>query len=631
MTASKFTRAWLLDRATWLVLAVLPVALYAQVWNFEFLTYDDQIYVTSNRHVDMGLSWESIRWSFTTLHAEFYHPLTWLTLMLDREIYFEHAGGYHFTNVLLHLGNTLWLFAALRRMTGAHWRSAMVAALFAVHPLHVESVAWVAERKDVLSTFFGFMALYCYARYTEGIERKWYLATLGAFACSLLSKSTFVTFPCLVLVLDWWPLRRFGWSDNQEGPSAGTLAGQTGITRTPVSWRRLLIEKVPLLLLAMLSSLLTMKAQRPEDGIVLHQFAEFGPRLLNAILVYSLYLKHMVWPQDLACFYPHPEEHINRLLVALSGVFLLAVTLIGWWQRRRRPYLLSGWLWYLGVLFPVIGVVPISGFQMADRYTYISLNGVVIALVWLAADLLPRTRAAAWVAAVGSAALLAILCVVSWNQIRYWRNTEVLFDHALQVTEPNVMTYNLAGLAYINAGNYEQAEKYLLDAVKIRESYFPTYEYLSTLELQRGNVEASINWLKRGIEIEPAWASFHFRIAMMRFDSGEYEDAVKWLDQGAELSRGFATRIARSGWGVTAIDKLRQRPEDPQAHVLIAGILRNQGQRDKALAEVKQALALSPNLPAALAEQKKIEQTDFSEFPKDHFKDLVPLPGPDGL
>ncbi len=602
----------MLDRATWVVLVVLPLALFAQVWNFDFVSFDDQVYVTGNEEVQKGLTWETIRWSFTTLRAEFYHPLTWMTLMMDREFYFEFAGGYHLTNVLLHTTSTLLLFLALRRMTGAHWRSAMVAALFAIHPLHVESVAWVAERKDVLSTCFGFAALYSYARYVEQLSWKWYAATLLWFGCSLLSKSTLVTLPCLLLVLDWWPLRRYGWHRPPSDPS-----NDNWLPRADVSLRRAVLEKLPMLLMAALSCYITMRAQRPDTGVSLHEFPSFGIRCLNTILVYGLYLKQMVWPLGLACYYPHPNTSINLLHVAISGVMLLGVTGLCCWQLRRRPYLLGGWLWYLGVLFPVSGIVPIGGFQMADRYTYISLNGVFIMLVWGVAEILPRRRAGYLIAGVGSAIVLAALSAVTWSQIKTWRNTEDLFAHARRVTEPNVLTLNLAAVYQMEQGNLDQAEELLFSALEIREAYFPTYENFCSLEEQRGHPEKSIEWARRGVAAQPGWSRFYFRAAMLSFRIGDYQQGIQWLDDGRPYDPNLALRLANSGLGGDALRELQSQADasraDPLPHILMAGIYRHQAKREPALRQLSMALALDPDSPQALDEQEKMNRTDFNK------------------
>ena len=458
------------------LLAAVTLAVFWQVRLHDFINYDDQDYVTANAPVQRGITWEGLLWAFQTNHAANWHPLTWLSHMLDAQLFGLNPAGHHLTNVFFHIANTILLFLLLRRATGATGRSAVVAGLFALHPLHVESVAWVAERKDVLSTFFGLLALGAYCRYAEvrggdaegrnpkaertpksetrsqrpgpqvphppGLShrpassvphpalRPWYALSLVFFAFSLMSKPMLVTLPFLMLLLDWWPLDRW--------------------RPAPKPWgaiRPLLLEKVPFLVLAALSGLATLLVQ--QAAMTYYRQLPLGFRVANAAISYARYLGKTFWPVDLAVFYPHPVRW-SALAVTGSVLLVILISALAWWGSRRRPYLLAGWLWFLGLLVPVLGVVQVGVQAMADRYTYLPLVGIFIMLAWGSADCLGAGRLWTGLGVAAGSVTLVLCAALTCHQLRFWRNTETIFKRAIAVTRDNWVAHsNLALLALL--------------------------------------------------------------------------------------------------------------------------------------------------------------------------------------
>ena len=385
---------------------------YAQTWRFGFVQIDDPIEVSENLRVRQGLSWQNLIWCFSSFFDGNWIPLTWLSLMFDTTVYGFRAGGYHFTNVVLHVANTLVLFAILGRATCNELRSACVAALFALHPLHVESVAWITERKDVLSTLFGLLSLLAYVNYAAR-GRSWRLAAcLLCFLLSLLSKPTLVTLPCVFLLLDFWPLSRLSWNIKAD-------------------WKRL-VEKAPFLTVSVAFSVITILAQG--SGHAVRSFGAFSlaARCENAVVVYAAYLVKTLFPHDLVVYYPHPGGHFAWPAIGGAAAMLLAISAAAVVWVRRYPFLFVGWAWYLGTLVPMIGIVQVGGQQMADRYTYFALIGPFLAVVWLVAELVPAGTLAARVLPVATLIVLAALTATAYVQVGYWRDDLALWGHALE-------------------------------------------------------------------------------------------------------------------------------------------------------------------------------------------------------
>jgi hypothetical protein len=424
------------------VLAVAVLVTYHALSDCGFISYDDPTYVSENSHVLTGLSGTNFRWAWATTDTANWHPLTWLSLQLDAQLFGRPAWGFHRTNLLLHLANALVLFVLFRHMTGAVWRSAVVAGLFAVHPLHVESVAWVAERKDVLSTFFGLLAILAYARYERAPGVGAYLPVALCLALSLLAKPMFVTLPAVLLLLDFWPLGRW---------RVGGAAAQPA-----VSPRRLVLEKVPLVILAAASCAATVWAQGSASAIRPLMLIPLPERLGNALASYAAYLVQTFVPLHLAPFYPHPRGTLDAGTLAQAAVLLAGITTLVLLRGRRFPYLPVGWFWYLGTLVPVIGLVQVGDQARADRYTYVPLVGIFVMLTWGVADLARRLRWEKPMAVVAAAAL-ALLAWAASLQVGYWQNDLVLWRHAVEVTPPSAVAYNCLGLALMKQHDLKRA------------------------------------------------------------------------------------------------------------------------------------------------------------------------------
>src|SRR5579872_18575 len=418
-----------------LLLGVATLAIYSPVIAHPFINYDDRDYVTENQHVQAGLSAQTIAWAFTSTDQANWHPLTWLSHEMDCEIYGLNPHGHHLTSVLIHTANVLLLFLLLQWATGATGASAMVAALFAFHPFNVESVAWIAERKNLLSTFFFLLALAAYGWYARQPSLRRYADVAGLFALGLAAKPMVITLPLVLLLLDYWPLARIkGWA---------TQSSAFPVPQVP--WTRLLLEKVPLLALSAASAAITDFAQRSGNAFESLGHIPLHLRLENAIYAYAKYVVKIFWPINMALIYPHPLDKLTFFQVGLSAIFLIVVSLLVWQSRKQRPYALTGWLWFLGTLVPVIGLVQVGPQAMADRYAYIPAIGIFVLLVWGFNDWASSTPSISrWLKPI-AVVVLAFLAILTFRQIGYWRSSEELWTHTLQVTEDNFMADDMLG------------------------------------------------------------------------------------------------------------------------------------------------------------------------------------------
>jgi len=461
-----------------ILLAVATLALYSPAIGHPFIfNYDDDCYVINNPHVQAGLAWNTVTWALTSTECYNWHPLTWLSHALDGELYGLNSHGHHGTNVLLHVLNVVLLFLLLARATGAVGRSALVAALFASHPLNVESVAWVAERKNVLSTLFFLLALAAYGWYARRPNAKRYCAVATLFVLGLASKPMVITLPCVLLLLDFWPLRRIqvweslspqklgGSKDDKDGPPIPP-GRQTAFPVPQFRFSRLVLEKLPLFALSAGSGVITIFAQRTYGAM--HFKLPLGVRLENAIYAYAMYVWKTFWPMRLAVFYPHPGATLAVWRVGLAALFLLSVSALAWQQRRPRPYLLTGWLWFLGTLVPVIGLVQVGEQAMADRYTYIPLIGIFLMAVWGAADLADRRQLSFRSRMKTAAVVLVILALFTSDQIRYWRSADDLWAHTVDVTKDNFVGEENLGAALLASDRAAEALPHLQRAVLIK-------------------------------------------------------------------------------------------------------------------------------------------------------------------
>jgi Flp pilus assembly protein TadD len=509
-------------------LILLTLFIFAPTFTHEFTLFDDPDYVTSNEMVTAGLTWRGAVWAFTTSFTGNWHPLTWLSHMATVELFGLNPAGHHLVNVLLHQANTLLLFVVLRAMTGTVWRSAAVAVLFGVHPLHVESVAWVSERKDVLSTLFWILTMTAYLEYIRRPNAGRYALVTVAFVLGLLSKPMVVTLPVVLLLLDYWPLGRF------------TL-------RTPATTtRRLVVEKLPWFVLAAGSSAVTVVVQSIGGNVAEMGKLSVADRLMNALLSYTVYLKKTVWPSDLAAFYPHPATlpggfPFSRAIVAC---LVLAAMSAAVFALRGRRYLVVGWLWFLVTFLPAIGLVQVGQQGMADRYTYVPLIGIFLMIAWGLGDLVegrPGLRRASVI--IGIAAVV-VLAGVARSQSRYWHDTVTLFERALRVTPQNRVAHLQLGAAHARLGNLEQAASHYSAALTLKPDSVEALNNLGIVQAQAGRPTEAATTFARALQIVPNDARLHANLARALRAQGAVRDAVTHYRE--------AVRLAPRAWDVAA-------------------------------------------------------------------------------
>jgi len=549
-----------------LLLVMLTFAVYFQVRNFAFVYYDDSQYVTKNQYVQAGLNYRNIIWAFSTNQAANWHPITWLSHMLDIQLYGMNPGAHHQTNLIFHIANALLLFFVLRKMTGSLWQSGFVAFLFALHPLHVESVAWVAERKDVLSTFFWMLTMFSYARYVAhpGINR--YLPVVGFFSLGLMAKPMLVTLPFVLLLLDYWPLRRIQF--NPPGDDIHTIP-----KRSPVFF--LVWEKIPLFLLALVSSVVTFLAQKSGGAVGSMEIYPLTTRVANALVVYVKYIGKMIWPANLAVFYPH-SGMLPVWQVVGAGALLGLITFVALRSFRQHPWFVVGWLWFLGTLVPVIGLVQVGLQAMADRYTYIPLIGLFIIVAWGVPALMHRWRYKEKLFGLTTIAVFIVLSITSWMQIRYWKNSSALFQHALNVTENNYLAHNVFGNVLKEQGKINAAMRHYQSALEIKPDYAaPYYNIGHTLSTQ-GKYQDAINHFQKALQIKPDYAPVHDNLGYIFMSQGKIEQAI-----------------------LHYLEALRINPDDAAVHNRLGLAMRSQGQVNNAITHFLKAVKLKPLFGAA--------------------------------
>ena len=490
-------------------------------------SFDDNVYVTENMFVQGGLSLRGLTYALTTTQGANWHPLTWLSLMLDYQLFGLNPKGYHATNLFFHLANILLLFLILENMTKALWPSALTAALFALHPLHVESVAWVAERKDVLSTFFWLTTMWAYFRYVRRPGWGRYCLILLSYVLGLLTKPMLVTLPFALLLLDYWPLGRF-----QLPPLPAARRGKGGKQAYQRFAPRLIWEKVPLLILATFSCLLTIYAQ--QWAMASLEQTPFTARLGNALLSYVSYLGKMIWPVHLAIFYPFLKDSLSWGQVTAATLALLGISLLALKAARKQPYLPVGWFWYLGTLVPVIGLVKVGSQSMADRYTYVPLIGMFIILAWGLSYLTAKWKGRdLWLGAAAGLALVALM-TLTWYQIGYWRNGKSLFMHAVEVTENNFMAYSILIKEYEEAGEIDEATKMFQKAIEIN-NYFLAYNHFGELLVRQNKYDEAIPILEKATQFRTDYATPYNILGMIYDYKGRSTEALAMYQRAIEL------------------------------------------------------------------------------------------------
>ncbi len=605
--------------AVCLVLAVVTIVAFRGVRNNDFLTYDDMDYVAQNLHVQQGVNMQSIAWAFTTFHCSNWHPLTWISHMVDWSIYGNNPAGHHMTNVCLHAVNAVLLFLLLLYMTGYSGRSAMVAFLFALHPAHVESVAWIAERKDILSAFFWFAALLAYAWYARRPSWKRYLLVACCFACGLMSKPMVVTLPFTLLLLDYWPLRRI------------TLARETRAHWFSSFWK-LCVEKWLFFIMAAISSVITFIAQRAGHSVAELQSLPLWVRFCNAAINYCRYARITFWPHPLTAYYYYDLTHVQITAGVLSAIVLVAVSAVCWRLRKRRPYCLIGWLWFLGTLVPVIGFVQVGEQIMAERYTYIPLIGLFIAVVWLAGDAVASYPKIRVVTQLLAAAVIVACAVTAYAQVKVWKNTVTLFSHALEVDPRGAAPNFSLGMAYVMQGKLAEGQEYVERAliynstkplILTYSAYCMMQTMIQTHDMR--NLPLAGQRLEAVLRVYPEDRDALTDMALWSALMGRPMDEESYSRKALATHPGYLTAMLYLADALLAQNKLDEAaqayhnalaiyPNNYNAHDSLGMVLDKQGLKQEAINEFRQSLAIKPDQAEAHSQIGRI-LTEMHQIP----------------
>ncbi|MFC1677818.1 tetratricopeptide repeat protein [Planctomycetota bacterium] len=606
----------------YIVLALVTAAVYAPAVKHEFIRYDDDTYVTTNRNLQQDFSFKTVKWALGTGHASNWHPVTWFSHILDYQLFGLEPAGHHLVNLALHIINTLLLFGVLKQMTGAVWPCAFVAALFALHPLHVESVAWVAERKDLLSTFFWLSTTIAYVRYTKKSRVACYILVLILFGLGLMAKPMLVTLPFVLLLLDYWPLERFG--------KKNTL--------------RLIVEKIPLIAITIGSSVITFIVQRAGGAMANMQKYDMQTRLGNAAVSYVTYIVKMFYPTRLAVLYPHPGNSLSMTKVLLCVVVLVLLTFVFLYLARRKKYFAVGWLWYLGTLVPVIGIVQVGVQSHSDRYTYITLTGLFIIIAFAVLEFTMKLPYRKTILSLAVVLILGSCAFGTSVQLRHWKNSMTLFSHTLDITSNNfIMLNNYANLLG-DVGQNELAIEHFNKALKLRPNDVEIHTNLANALAKVGKTEDAVKHFERALKLKPNFGEGHYNFALLLSRTGQTEAAIRHYRRAIELDRYNVDALNNLAWilyqqgqferaaeyfgkaievkpdsvvahgrlGLTLnqlgrIDEtieqfkivLQAIPDDAEMHFNLAYLLNSKGQTDQAIIHCKKALQINPNMEKA--------------------------------
>jgi protein O-mannosyl-transferase len=547
----------------YMVLALTTAAVFYQVCTYDFINYDDNVYISGNSNIQAGITPKTIKWAFTAGYFANWYPLTWLSHMLDWQLFGNKAGGHHLTNLIFHITNTLLLFTVLKQMTQRLWPSAFVAALFALHPLHVESVAWVAERKDVLSTFFWILTMWTYMRYVKRPGAVRYLLAMITFALGLMSKPMLVTLPFVLLLLDYWPLARV--------PSKRQTI------------YHLIQEKIPFFVLSAISSVITFFVQRSSGAVADLALIPLKIRIFNTLISYVKYIVKMIWPVHLAVFYPHPHQNVPILYAVISAFFLLAVTILIFRLANNHRYLVTGWFWYLGTLIPVIGLVQVGQQALADRYTYITLTGLFIMIAWGLPELLTGWRYKKIVLTLTALLIIPTMSVCTYFQLRHWQNSLVLFQHALDVTNGNYVAHlhkadflcernkldeavseyqkylriipydpdpdalNNLGIALGKQDKFDEAIKCFTEALRIKPDAATHTNISHALALQ-GKLDEAVVHLTEALRLDPNSAQAHYDLGQIMVQRGKVNEAIDHFEKVLQLAPDWVEPRNNLAW-----------------------------------------------------------------------------------
>ncbi len=624
-------------------LVVSTLAVYWPVLKCEFVKYDDDKYVTENPNVKRGITYESLIWAFTTPHYHMWHPLTSLTHLLDYQLFELNPTWHHLTSLLFHIASTLLLFVILKRMTAAFWPSLFVALAFALHPLNVESVAWISERKNVLSTFFWILTIAAYIRYTDRSSLGRFLLVVLIFALATMTKPMVVTLPFALLLLDYWPMERLQFKRaDKEQDLEQTESEQVDSRRVPL-WR-LLVEKIPLFVLVAALSAVTFIAQKRGGVMSGWHNVPLKYRLSNALVSYVAYISKMVWPTRLAVFYPHPFNKLPIWQIVASAIVLLVVSVAILWFARRRKYMTVGWLWYLGILVPVIGIVQVGSQAMADRYTYLPFIGLFIMIAWGLYELLENRRFRRIILCPAALAVLLTLAVCTRLQLRHWRNNKALFEHAINVTEDNFVMNNNYANVLKDMGEVEKAVEHFGNALRIRpnspeiynnlgiafrrlerhddaircyrkalelKAYFPEARYNLAAELTRqGKIDEAVEHYRMALRLRPDDVETISGLGFALAQKGRFNEAIGYYQKALELEPDNIITHGRLALALAAVDRINEAiehcrivliawPDDIEMHCNVGILWEKLGNTDEAIKAYRRALKIDPNYTKA--------------------------------
>jgi tetratricopeptide (TPR) repeat protein len=539
-----------------LIISILSV--YWQVVGHDFINLDDDQYVTENYKIHSGLTWENIKWAFSSGHASNWHPLTWISHMIDCSLFGLDPAGHHAVNVILHIANTILLFVILNSMTNTLWQSAVIAALFALHPLHIESVAWIAERKDVLSTFLGLLTLFFYIKYVNKPDQKKYILVLIVFSLGLMAKPMLVTLPFVLLLIDYWPLKRF-------------LTRKRNKQKDNHISRQIFLEKLPMLVLVVFSCIITFLVQKHGGAVQSLEHISFPSRIANSSVSYVKYILKMFWPMRLAIYYPFPKMGIPFWQITGSILILGVTTFFIFYRRNRFPYLFTGWFWYLGTLIPVIGIVQVGGQAIADRYTYIPLIGLFIAITWTVSQISIRWKNRKVLLKLLTTIIIGTLICITWLQLRVWKNSKTIFEHTLKVTSDNELAHNQLGLALMKEGHWEKALFHYNKAIEITPQYHNTYVNIGNIFKDQGKLEQADSHYRKALDLAPDNLIAKNNLGIIIAMQGKIDEAISLFRE------------------VLIID-----PYNVRAYNNLGITMAMQGKFNKAIESFKKALAINP-------------------------------------
>lgn len=562
-----------------MVLVLATYATFRHVIYCDFITFDDDFYVYENVHVQDGLTLSGLRWAFTTGHAANWHPVTWLTHMLDCDLYGLQPGGHHFTNLVIHIINALLLFLWLRSMTGSLWKSAFIAAFFALHPLRVESVVWVSERKDVLSCLFWMLTLIAYVGYARKPTILRYMLLSLSLAVGLMAKPMLITIPCVLLLLDYWPLKRLS--------------------------LRAFIEKIPLLVLAISSAVITVIVQKRGGAVEALDISPIPDRLGNAVIAYGKYIIQTFWPKDLAVFYPRQVGIVPMGQLIIGLVLLACISELVRRYRKEAPYLVTGWLWYLGTLVPVIGLVQVGGQSHADRYTYIPVIGLTIGIVWGIEKLVEHRRRCRHIVNAFLFIALIALSINTQIYVRHWENGITLFKHALSVTPPNAKSHTNLGRALHDKGDFDEAIKHYNSAISIKPLDYRPYYNLGLICFERDEFEKSEEYFKSALQLKPDHVKSHYNFGCLMLKQNKLMEAIASFSKALELDPDYIKAEVNLGIALASAGRddlamghfsraLTLDPDNVDAHINLAVLLLKREDKNEAIRHLEVVLRINP-------------------------------------